>query len=233
MKIMIHAVPKRMWYVEGFLIPSLAAQGAAPEEITVWLDDKGHGCLRSCMESFASLSGEGGTWHLQDDVLVARDFVERCNSMDEGVVYGFCHAQWYDDPEISGRVYMPDAWHSFQCVRIPDGFARGCAQWVASGEWKTESLDPDLPGLLEANVGADSVFREFLQCRHGAETVTNARPNLVEHIDRLLGGSIANQWRGYWARSSAWDDEDLVEELRRQLKITGAIRAEGGHEHGT
>ena len=67
MRIMIHAVPRRMRYVNEVLIPQLEAQGF--EDVRVWLDANGRGNLRSCVESFASLPEEGGTWHLQDDVL--------------------------------------------------------------------------------------------------------------------------------------------------------------------
>ena len=36
MKILIHACPQRMWYVEEFLVPELRAQGA--ENIEIWCD---------------------------------------------------------------------------------------------------------------------------------------------------------------------------------------------------
>ena len=77
MKVLIHACPKRMWYVEGFLLPELKRQGA--DEVEVWNDTEGKGNLRACMEAFAARgTGDEGTWHIQDDVLLCRDFVERC-----------------------------------------------------------------------------------------------------------------------------------------------------------
>ena len=92
MKILIHACPQRMWYVQEFLAPALQAQGA--DEIEIWNDAEGRGNLASCMASFAARTGDGGTWHIQDDVLPCRDFVERCRQNDEGVVYGFCNEQF-------------------------------------------------------------------------------------------------------------------------------------------
>jgi len=205
-----------MWYVEEFLLPSLEEQGA--ENVSVWLDDRGMGCLSSCMEAFASCSGDGGTWHLQDDVLLCRDFAERCRDLDaRGVVYGFCCRQFGDNPKIRGEVYMPDTWHSFQCVRIPDAWARGCADWYFSGAWH-ESPSDELELLEAKNSGDDTFFREFLLCRHGRGTAYNAAPSLVEHVDLLLGGSVVNVWRGFWARSDLWEDEELVAELRRAIK---------------
>ena len=57
MKIMIHACPQRMWYVEEFLAPELERQGA--DRVDIWCDREGKGNLRACMEAFASCGVEG------------------------------------------------------------------------------------------------------------------------------------------------------------------------------
>lgn len=212
-KVMIHACPQRMWYVEGFLAPELRSQGA---EVEIWNDVNGLGNLDSCMASFAQIRGDGDTWHLQDDVLPCRDFAERCRQYD-GIVFGFCCEQFEDDPRQAGRVYLPDAWHSFQCVRIPNAIARECAEWVRSGSWEKESPDPNLPILRELNRGDDSFFRDFLLCRHPSLRVTNAKPNLVEHVDWLIGGSILSSYREYIPRAHYWDDEARIRELKELL----------------
>lgn len=121
MKFLIHACPQRMWYVDEFLVPSLQAQGAT--DIEIWNDTEKKGNLFACMESFASRIGNGGTWHLQDDVIICHDFVERCEEHDEGVVFGFACRNFGDRLDAYGEVYAPDAWNSFQCVRIPDQWA--------------------------------------------------------------------------------------------------------------
>ena len=215
MKVLIHACPARMWYVDAFLVPTLKRQGA--DEVEVWNDTEGKGNLLSCMESFASRTGNGGTWHIQDDVLLARDFVSRCRALDRGVVYGFTCGQFGDDPQQTGEVYAPDAWHSFQCIRIPDSWARECAEWFFSGSWRDDP-GPELFALFGMNQGDDTFFREFVQTRHGRETMINAKPNLVEHVDWLVGGSILSPWRGFLARAHYWEDETLVDELRAQLR---------------
>ncbi len=216
MKILIHAVPERMWYVEEFLISALEAQGA--EEIEVWNDTEKKGNLTACMESFAAREGDGGTWHLQDDVLPCRDFVKRIRELDEGVVYGFTCAHFGDDPQQTGTVYAPDAWHSFQCIRIPDAYARECAEWVLTGAWSPASAASELPALWAANKGDDSFFREFLLTRHGREQMRNVKPNLVEHVDWLIGGSILSPWRGFLARAYHWDDGELIQALKERLR---------------
>ena len=137
MKILIHACPQRMWYVEEFLVPELRSQGA--EDIEIWCDRERRSNLRACMDSFAARKGDGGTWHLQDDVLPCSDFVRRCEELDEGVAYGFACRNFGDRLDAWGLVYAPDAWHSFQCLRIPDAYARECAAWVRSEKWRRQS----------------------------------------------------------------------------------------------
>ena len=216
MVIVIHAVPERLWYVEEHLIPALEAQGA--ENIRIWNDLEHRGNLRACMECFAAMDGDGGAWHLQDDVLPAADFVQRCSLLDGGVVWGFCCEYFLDDPGQVGFVYPEDAWHSFQCVRIPDSYARACAEWFFSGRWQ-ELQDPELELQYEDNRGDDAFFRRWLQEAHPAEAVYNTRPCLVEHVDLWIGGSVIsrNQWRDYPARAH-WFDGDLTAQLRRQLR---------------
>ena len=214
MQIMIHAVPKRMWYVREFLIPQLEAQGA--EDVRVWLDANRRGNLRSCVESFASLPEDGGTWHLQDDVLPCRDFFQRACVLNPGnnLVYGFCSVHNGDDPGQRGVVYMPDAWHGFPCVRIPNAWAKAFTWWIES----EASQRPDLKGYVRMNRCDDYLFTIFCQENIGTEVAVNAWPCLVEHVDWLIGGSILNEWRGFFCRAESFADPDLVEELADKLK---------------
>ena len=213
MKVLIHAYPKRMWYVEGWLVPELERQGA--NEIEVWNDTESKGNLRACMESFAARTGDGGTWHIQDDVILCRDFVQRCRAHDDGVVYGFCNEQFTDDPMQTGRVSVEDAWHSFQCVRIPDAYARDCAAWIFEGAGREHER---YPLWISSGKMDDDVFRSWLVETHGRETVENLKPCLVDHVDFILGGSVLHPWRGYIARATFWDDEELVRELKASVK---------------
>ena len=213
MKILIHAYPKRLWYVTEFLVPSLRRQGA--DDIEIWNDADGKGNLISCMESFQARKGDGGTWHIQDDALISRRFVETCEKNDDGVVYGFCNPQFTDDPNQIGRVPVESAWHSFQCVRIPDSYARECAEWFFNGNAKNH---PYYYLWNHSGKMDDSVFRTFLLENHPYDYVTNLKPNIVEHVDRIIGGSILSPWRGFWARAFYWEDEDLVEQLKNDVK---------------
>lgn len=205
MRVMIHASPKRMWYVEKFLAPSLEAQGLEP---VIWNDAEGYGNLASCIRSFRAGLAE---WHLQDDVLICRNFAELIKENDHGVVAGFCHGPSGDDKDCVGQVYAPDLWHGFPCMRIPVDYAREFCDWV-------EQPEHDSPQwyAISCNRGDDYLFHSFLEEKHGREMVTNI--SLVEHVDWLLGGSLINTWRGYICRSDLWDDEELVDELKQKIK---------------
>lgn len=215
MKVLIHACPKRMWYVERLLMPSLLEQGA---EVEVWNDILIKGNLKSCVESFASRAGDGVTWHIQDDVLICRDFVKRCEGITSKVAYGFANEKFTDVVSNVGDVHAVDSWHSFQCVKIPDAYAREFAEWISSGAWK-EAKNHELSILFDGNCGDDTFFHEFMLARHPSDIVTNVVPNLVEHVDFLVGGSIINKARCFWPRAHYWDDEELVNELRAKVKV--------------
>ena len=205
MHVMIHAVPRRMWYVEGFLVPSLRAQGVEPE---IWLDGKGRGNLGACLDSFRSLEGDGGTWHLQDDVLICSDFAQRAAVNDRGVVYGFCCVASGDDPRITGDVVPVFGWIGFPCVRIPDAHARAFADWVEAG-----GIGDRADKLIAANKGDDWLFHEFLRRERRGEKVRNLAPNLVEHVDWLIGGSVTNADRAEQPRSALWNEPEAVDRL--------------------
>ena len=80
---------------------------------------------------------------------------------------------------------------------------------------------PELPILWKLNKGDDSFFHEFIQCRHGDAIVENVRPNLVEHVDWLIGGSAIHHWRDYLARAEFWDEPELVDELKARIRARG------------
>lgn len=210
MNVMIHACPARMWYVERFLAPSLRVQGIEP---LIFCDTERRGNLGAFLASIRELHGDG-TWHIQDDVLICRDFAERAGANDAGFCSGFCSSRNGDDPGLTGTVYPPDFWHGFPCVRIPDDAARDFVKWIETGK---HSSWADIQ--IRRGQGDDFIFHEYLETVHGTETVRNIAPNLVEHVDWLIGGSTINEWREGIVRSDLWEDEALVEELKAKLNM--------------
>lgn len=230
MKIMIHACPQRMWYVEEFLLPSMLAQGIRREEIEIRNDSQGRGNLISCMESFrdcgerAGADPESGTWHLQDDVMICRDFAERIRANDSGLVCGFACQNFGPSMQERGLVPAIFMWYSFQCIRIPDSLAGECAEWFFDQAVRRSTYEVK----ITENRHDDWFFREFLLERHSDGWVMNLTPNLVDHIDYLIGGTVINPLRRILVnRAAFWEDADLTEELERELDARKRTKTEG------
>ncbi len=187
MKVIIHTCNQRLWYVHQFLIPSLKAQGI--EDVKLFLDIDNLGCLQACMKCFREVEGDEHTWHLQDDVVIADNFKELAESYDwfNGIVCGI--RTRYDEgrPDGDGTPMVDKGamWSSFPCIRIPDILARGCAfsfdHDTGYEKWKA------------TNRGDDMVFRKFLRWHVPSAPFINALPNLVDHIDYLLGWSTSEK----------------------------------------
>ena len=213
-KYLIHTYPKRLWYVNKYLIPSMLKQGIKEEDISIYNDAKGEGNLRACMNAFASCEGEGGTWHLQDDVLICKDFKERTEWYDNGLVCGFSSLMYDGDIEDKkGAVPRDKMWFSFPCIRIPNQWARDCAYWV------THYIigNPVYEKFWKNGTNDDWAFRTWLNQHYPNCVALNIMPCLVDHIDYLLGGGSGKIKRTHPVRAQYWTDNDLVEELEVEL----------------
>ena len=209
---MIHTMPKRLWYVEQYLVPSMIEQGIDKNDITVWNDEKHEGNLKACMNAFLSLpDNTEGTWHLQDDIIISHNFKTVTEVVDFGIVCGF--KSMYDGDNEYGAVPFSKAWFSFLCIRIPNRLARRCAMWVA----RDMIGNPVYREYWEKGVNDDWMFRQFINTYHKDMCVINLKPNIVDHIDYLIGGTVNSSARVTQIRSKLWEDEYLVEELERKL----------------
>lgn len=213
-KYLIHAVPKRMWYVNDHLIPSMLKQGITKEDIRVYCDEAHEGNLRACMNAFKSCEGEGGTWHIQDDVCISKDFKERTEWYDQGLVCGFS-SLFYDGniEEKKGAVKREDMWFSFPCIRIPNEWARECGDWVLN----YIIGNPVYKKYWEKGVNDDWAFRTYLQTFHQDCVALNIMPCLVDHVDYLLGGGTGAIARKRPVRAQYWKDEDITRRLEESI----------------
>lgn len=213
----IHACPQRMWYVEDFLVPSMTEQGIERDQITIWNDAEGRGNLFSFMDSCKAQAGkDGGAWHMQDDAMICHDFAERTREHDDGVVCGFCYSGWEPGIPITGYVYSVLMWvGSFACIRIPHAIAAECAEWFYGDAVNRECFAE----WVASRKKDDSFFRAFMVERHRDDKVLNLAPNLVEHVDYIIGGSVINQWRGHTARGYYFEDAYLTEELQKAVTL--------------
>ena len=214
MHIMIHACPAREWYVNEYLVPSIVDQGISRDEITIWMDRDGVGNLASCLESFAQCSKhDGETWHLQDDVIVCRDFADRIRAEPDGLALGFCVDKYERGHIVEGPTMAYYMWQSsFPCLKIPNILAGEFVDWLVSAQNR-----PEINKLVQTGKKDDTLFWIFMQENHKDMRVTNISPHLVDHVDWLIGGSTINQWREDIVRSCRWNDENLITELSDKL----------------
>lgn len=211
-KYLIHACNKRMWYVENFLIPSLHEQGI--EEVEVYLDKNGDGCLKSFVESAKERPREGGTWHLQDDVVICRNFKELTEKYDDGLVCAFT-CEYDNNPKPGLTTVKNNTWWSFPCIRIPNDIIHNFHEWIDIYVWR----DPQYGRYVKSKKYDDFIFKVFIESYYPNEPVLNLAPNLVDHVDYLLGGSVINRQRTMSnVRSMYWDDEELVDDLAKRIE---------------
>lgn len=203
-KYLIHSCDNRQWYVEKHLIPSMVEQGINRGDIDVFQDNGNLGCLEAFMQSLLLLNGTG-TWHLQDDVIICSQFKRWTEEYDDGVVCGFCSR--YSEKEPAGLMYPNHMWLSFPCIRIPDILAREFATWF----YRETIHNPEYKLWINKKKYADSIFRIYMEDYNGGMEVLNLAPNIVNHIDYVIGGSTINQNRGGDPVTSIyWEEPELL-----------------------
>lgn len=217
MKYLIHTYDKRLWYVKDFMIPSMLKQGIAAADIEIYLDSRHIGNLEACMSSFNKLPEEGSTWHLQDDILISsrfKEITEKYNNYN-GLVNGVCTL--FDERnrcKVGEDLVLDDSWYSFPCIMIPNKLAKDCSKWF----YNTLG-DPKYFKWSENHNGDDYIFKEYLYKYYPDIKVVNLVPNIVDHIDCLINGSVANERSPEMnVRSKYWEEEELFNELKEKLK---------------
>ena len=209
----IHACESRMWYVNDYLLPSLHDQGIS--DTRVYCDTKNVGCLESCMSIFSHMPADGGAWHIQDDVVISRDFRKKTEKYSgEDIVCGFVFEK-DESLRYDGYVVPKRMWWSFPCIYIPNRYARECAQWY----YKEARFKREYADWVKAKKFDDAFFKEFMKLHYPNWYVLNLKPNLVDHVDYLIGGSVINGTRNYpQTRAVYFNDTDIVDSLELELK---------------
>ena len=215
-KYMIHSCVSRLWYVNKYLMPSMLEQGINKSDITLYIDTQEEGCLKATLKAFTDLiDREEGTWHLQDDVVICSDFKERTEKFTEyEIVCGFCSE--YDASTQIGKLNVGLLWYSSPCIYISNKLASEFVDWV-----RTYAVTSELYKLfIRSNKYDDTLFNEFIKCEHKDLIGYNVAPNLVNHIDYLIGGSVVNKQRPEDRIVSLyWKEPELIQELSKKLDI--------------
>ena len=216
-KYMIHTCNQRRWYVNKFLIPSMLEQGIKKDEIIVAVDSNNSGILISTMQMFDWIGRTQDwsevMWHLQDDVIISSDFAKRTKELYGDVVCGFCSK--YDESKKYGPVDREQMWYSFPCIGIKNFLAKECAEWF----FENAVYNSKYKSMIASRKYVDTFFRYFVQQYSKLVKVFNCKPNLVDHVDYLLGGSIVNQQRPEsQIRAWYWDEGDRVKTLQNCIE---------------
>ena len=212
----IRACKSRKWYVDGYLVPSMKNQGIPDDKITVYVDFAEKGCLDSCLAVFRSVpDDDGGTWFLQDDIVISKRFRELTEKNDSGIVCGHCFPLHGDRTWIKGYVDPNQMWFSFPCIRIPHKLALEFADWF-DHIVKPKKMYPE---WVNAGKYDDTLFDVYMREHHMEARILNLTPNLVAHIDYLIGGSVI-LGNGEFRRIEEpyFDEIDVIEELQKNLK---------------
>jgi len=212
---LIHTCSKRKWYVEKYLIPSMIEQGC--KNIIVYSDDTNDGNLRSFLKSYNSVKGKDA-WHLQDDIIISSNFREMTEKYNRGIVCGFCNSFSKGQP---GRTNVWNMWYSMPCIRIPAGVFTAFIDWMNERDTQVRYRH-----YFEDNKHDDVFFQSFLQERQARAQVLNLAPNIVNHIDHLLGGSLVNKDRRQetsYIMSKYWDEPELLDDIEQKLKERRAV----------
>lgn len=214
MKYLIHTMPARYWYVTDYLIPSMLQQGIKFDDIDIYTDAAGEGCLKSTLKSFKARPDTGYTWHIQDDVIISSSFKEVTEYIQnyEGniVVCGF--ASCYDKHAAATGTTKPEhMWYSFPCIGIPNVYAHEFVEWIENNDDESDLI------YIHNNMFDDYLFKRFMQQEHPKTQVFNLNPNIVNNIDYLIGGSIISK-REEKIESLYWCEPELIEDLKERLK---------------
>ena len=220
-KIIIHTCNEREWYVSKFLIPSLVDQGIKQQEIKIWHDYKEEGNLRSFVASMRwvskNLQAGAAAWHLQDDIIISKSFKKVISEKYQGVACGFCYNGLRETNVTKvGRVPARNMWFSFPCIRIPNSYAGEFVDWFENSQFlKGERYQKwRASGKMD-----DTFFYQFMMQKHYREYVINICPNIVQHVDWLIGGSQVNTARSEVCRTFYWGQEYLVNDLKKKLGV--------------
>jgi hypothetical protein len=229
MKYMIHTHIKRLWYVEDFLISSMIKQGINEDDIVIVLDDKNIGNLKSFLFSLKSilkdesLKNEQGIWHLQDDVLLSSDFKKKSEyyAKKNTIINGFVSST-YNSLKLknTGKQPLKNSWLSFPCIYIPNRYIEGFLSWIDVVRKEDRN---DYKQRYESNRHDDFFMFMYLEETQGNIDVYNLKPNIVDHIDYLIGNSI-NKPRKEPVTGYYFEDEISRKRLEKELKEYEKIR---------
>lgn len=201
----IHCVPKRKKWVDGYIIPELKKHN---QKYIIYEDTKGDGNLKSFTKSLDKVKNiPNGCWHIQDDIYFSSDFFERIKTLPKDMlIAGFTSADWCHGRE--GIQFIQGGWLSFQCVYIPTKYVSGFRQFL-------KDYYEDYKQMIDSGCCDDTLFQKYIKKKFPEDWCLNVKPNLVNHIDYLIGGTTIH--KNFKPHLALYWDED-IKEMEREVK---------------
>jgi hypothetical protein len=185
------------------------------ENILVYCDEDGEGQIVSLMNSF-KLVGYDDTWHLQDDIIISSRFKELTEEYNKGIVCGFCNSFSNGTP---GYLTLPHMWYSMPCIRIPGDIFAHFINWMHQADTQRR-----FQAFFAEKKHDDMFLQYFLKENYPNIRIRNLKPNVVNHIDHLIGGSIINGGRTKspeYLMATYWDEPELLADIKKKLERGG------------
>lgn len=228
MRFIVRCFYPRMWYVNNFLIPSLERQNIHPDVI---MDDGRMGNLRGfvyTMDYIARLyPPNDATWVLQDDVLISSRFADVARSVNKDVLTCAFASKLGDGDRVKFTGFQPmrRSWMSFQAIMIPNRYCAPFVEWFDTVVKKGDFFRK----YYESNKADDFFFQRFLWEKYPNDKVLNLCPNIVEHVDGIIGDSYCNPQKIGRNVSKYWFENDLKNKLKEDV---GRWKNENGASRG-
>ena len=187
------------------------------DDIIVLNDVSGMGNLRSFlfMCNYVVKNDIGDSWYLQDDILLSSNFVKTCMEMRKDIVVnGFVYADpaGNDNYKYVGLQKPNRYWFSFPCCYIPVKYIQEFLRWfdeiLVAGKYKK---------MISRNMYDDLFFWKYMQEKHAEHHIYNASPNLVNHIDYMLGGSCLPYQKCKIRHAYFWNEPEKIEEIQKRI----------------
>lgn len=213
MNYLIRTTTKRSWYVNNFLVPELESQGCGRRNIYVYVNDSGNleSFIQMCKFIVENYKWNDFIWVLQDDVYPCDNFHYITNKYSCTEANGFCSG--FDNIKNDGYVPMKQSWLSFQCKNFRVDKIKLFLMWY-------DCRSEELRQYIRTGKMDDTIYNLFEQTFKN-DYINNISPNIVEHIDYLIGGSIVNKNRTpedtEKLKSQNFEDKEKIEKLKEKL----------------
>lgn len=221
MKYVIHTSPKRIDFVNKYQVPILIKYGINEKDIVVWNDTEFKGQLKAWLECAEEIlktdSIYDGCWHLEDDVVPCKDFLNLTSQPPQNdIVQGFRCKEFDDHYDCIGKQPIDKILYGSQCIWIPNVYLKSMLKMFEEEVLTGKRRKP----LYDAGkFYSDTLLKCAMNKYHKYTFVYNLENSLVDHIDYLIGGSSVGVIRSKKiCRAIKFDNQEEIDKLEQKLK---------------